>query len=124
MVIVSFELWEFPLALCRFPEYVGVLTMKSTFLLPQKATNTVYLYISYQLKPTVTHGERVESYYQKDLGKFGEVPRNRRIRYKNGLSSTTLDLFHGTTRETHHVRRNSVLSLLFWVPKEINREAP
>ena len=66
-------------------------------------------------KPTVTHGETVQSSYQKDMGKFGEVPRDRRIWYKTGMSSTTLDLFDGTTKDTYQVSfllvRNSLLRL-------------
>lgn len=51
----------------------------------------------------MTHGRKTESCYQMDMGKDGEVPRNRRIWYKTGMSSTTLDLFNGTTKETYQV---------------------
>lgn len=37
------------------------------------------------------------------MGKDGEIPLNRRVMYKTGMSSTTLDLFDGTTKETHQV---------------------
>lgn len=39
-----------------------------------------------------------------DMGKDGEIPRNRRVWYKTGMSSTTLDLFDGTTKATYQVR--------------------
>lgn len=56
-----------------------------------------------QVKPTVKHGQVTESCYQMDMGKDGEIPRNRRVWYKTGMSSTTLDLFDGTTKATYQV---------------------
>ena len=56
-----------------------------------------------QVKPTLKHGQVTESCYQMDMGKDGEIPRNRRIWYKTGMSSTTLDLFDGTTKSTYQV---------------------
>lgn len=57
-----------------------------------------------QVKPAVKHGQVTESCYQMDMGKDGEIPRNRRVWYKTGMSSTTLDLFGGTTKATYQVR--------------------
>lgn len=57
-----------------------------------------------QVKPAVTRGQATESCYQMDMGKDGEIPRNRRVWYKTGMSSTTLDLFDGTTKATYQVR--------------------
>lgn len=37
------------------------------------------------------------------MGKHGEVPSKRRIWYKTGMSSTTLDLSEGTTKATYQV---------------------
>lgn len=56
------------------------------------------------MNPTVTHGHVTESSYQTDMGKDGEIPRNRRVWYKTGMSSTTIDLFDGTTKATYQVR--------------------
>lgn len=56
-----------------------------------------------QVMPAVTHGQVTESCYQMDMGKDGEIPRDRRIWYKTGMSSTTLDLFGGTTKATYQV---------------------
>lgn len=38
------------------------------------------------------------------MGKDGENPRNRPVWYKTGMSSTTVDLFDGTTKKTYQVR--------------------
>lgn len=57
-----------------------------------------------QVMPAVQHGQVTESSYQTDMGKDGEIPRNRRVWYKTGMSSTTLDLFGGTTKATYQVR--------------------
>ncbi len=42
-----------------------------------------------------------------DIGKDGDIPRNRRVWYKTGMSSTTLDLFDGTTKATYQVRKKN-----------------
>lgn len=55
------------------------------------------------MKPAVTHGKVVQSCYQADMGKEGEIPGKRPIWYKTGMSSTTLDLFDGTAKDTYHV---------------------
>lgn len=57
-----------------------------------------------QVNPSVSQGQAVESCYQIDIGREGDIPGNRRIWYKTGMSSTTLDLFNGTTKETYQVR--------------------
>ncbi|CAM9946087.1 unnamed protein product [Ectocarpus sp. 12 AP-2014] len=62
-----------------------------------------WLVANRKVMPAVTHGQLTESCYQMDMGKDGEIPRDRRIWYKTGMSSTTLDLFGGTTKATYQV---------------------
>ncbi|CAM9198923.1 unnamed protein product, partial [Hapterophycus canaliculatus] len=62
-----------------------------------------WLVANRKVNPTVTHGYPTESSYQTDMGKDGEIPRNRRVWYKTGMSSTTMDLFDGTTKATYQV---------------------
>lgn len=64
-----------------------------------------------QVKPALTHGRAVESSYQTDMGKHGEVPSKRRIWYKTGMSSTSLDLSEGTTKDTYQVNEARSLSV-------------
>ena len=69
--------------------------------------STLSTIISLKVKPAITHGQNTESCYQMDMGKDGEIPSHRRIWYKTGMSSTTRDLFDGTTKDTYQVGLSS-----------------
>ncbi|CAN0028639.1 unnamed protein product, partial [Choristocarpus tenellus] len=62
-----------------------------------------WLVASRKVVPAVSHGMVVPSCYQTDIGKDGVIPADRPIWFKMGMSSTTHDLFDGTTKETFQV---------------------
>lgn len=68
----------------------------------QKAAKPEWLTSSSAVESRVS-GNPVRSTYQKDMGMAGQVPGERPYLYKTGMASTTMDLYGGTAKATHHV---------------------